>query len=568
MPRSPYDREDRKDRRYGGRINKAEGGGLFNPFASNTPLLEDALDRIRSLRQRGGGGGSGWGGEGGYGSPDAGLVNLGRENPTGLTPRYSEDLKLSMPGDRKIGPNTAEEFGLSLPQDNANAAWDNNRRSAFMGPLRKGAVRNREDRAGGLASLEDVIGPDRAVYPPNSPYSRFQDAPSNAPEYSLDVVGAPQKKWLHKDDEQPPTRMSMLRGEALRPEPQSFSRKFVLEDTSRFNKKRTNEDPENITRDSIYNPDKSNAYWQDLPKSEIARDIVKSFGTGYAQGAPDVIGLPRQIANYANMPEMFVNNLPKAEDWKKKINTTLYGENGEEYSPRTSYGRFANAAGQVSPYITAASALAATRGGLSAPAIAGGVSGMLGAALRSGSRALRENSPLAYNPIYNGFADGGSIPFGAREGAKQLSKAGLVNSASAGRADKVPGAVKAGSYVMPADVVSAMGQGNTMAGARVLNSLMGQSPFGANAAKAPAARASRGRGMTAQRMKKFADGGSTDSEVPVNVSGGEFIFPPEAVAEIGGGDIDYGHEILDALALQARQKNIKHLTKLPPPRKD
>lgn len=159
-------------------------------------------------------------------------------------------------------------------------------------------------------------------------------------------------------------------------------------------------------------------------------------------------------------------------------------------------------------------------------------------------------------------AAGGQIPFGVRESAKNLSRAGLVNSGTAGRADKVPGSTKAGSYVFPADVVSAMGQGNTMAGAHSLSKLLGMGPYGSGAIKPP-----RGRGMTAAKMKGFAAGGRTE-EVPVNVSGGEFIAPPEAIARLGGGDIDYGHEIADALAMEVRRKHIAQLSKLPPPRKD
>lgn len=163
----------------------------------------------------------------------------------------------------------------------------------------------------------------------------------------------------------------------------------------------------------------------------------------------------------------------------------------------------------------------------------------------------------------NPYASGGAIPFGVRESAKQFGKAGLISSPTPGRADSVSGALKAGSYVMPADVVSAMGQGNTMAGARALNGLMGMSPFNANAARAP-----KGRGMTAKRMKRFADGGMAKEEVPVNLSGGEFVFPPEAVAAFGEGDMEHGHEILDAMVKEIRRKNLAHISQLPAPRKD
>ena len=74
---------------------------------------------------------------------------------------------------------------------------------------------------------------------------------------------------------------------------------------------------------------------------------------------------------------------------------------------------------------------------------------------------------------------------------------GAINTATPGRADAHPTHVPPGSYVMPADIVSSMGEGNTAAGQKILAkmflplqaqggnqiALMGQhAPFGAGGA--------------------------------------------------------------------------------------
>jgi hypothetical protein len=108
-------------------------------------------------------------------------------------------------------------------------------------------------------------------------------------------------------------------------------------------------------------------------------------------------------------------------------------------------------------------------------------------------------------------------------------------------------AVRGGSHVIPADVVSSLGQGNTDAGMTVLSRMFKSGPYG-----------------MATRVSRRADGGA----VPVMVSHGEFVVAPEAVAEIGGGDQDRGHEILDKFIVGARSSAIETLKRLPGPAKD
>lgn len=52
---------------------------------------------------------------------------------------------------------------------------------------------------------------------------------------------------------------------------------------------------------------------------------------------------------------------------------------------------------------------------------------------------------------------------------------GPIHSPVAGRTDHLPINVPSGCYVIPADIISAMGEGNTMAGFRVANKILGAS---------------------------------------------------------------------------------------------
>lgn len=171
-----------------------------------------------------------------------------------------------------------------------------------------------------------------------------------------------------------------------------------------------------------------------------------------------------------------------------------------------------------------------------------------------------------------GYAAGGGIDmsFGAKSAARSLERSGLIRSPTAGRADRVPMGAKPGSYVMPADVISGIGGGNTMSGANALNQLFKMGPYGAAMPhpKAPGAMRMPTAGMMRGR-KGFADGGETGEEPKTEIatSGGEFVIPVDRVAEIGGGSVERGHEILDGMVMQIRKKTIRTLKRLPAPKK-
>lgn len=119
---------------------------------------------------------------------------------------------------------------------------------------------------------------------------------------------------------------------------------------------------------------------------------------------------------------------------------------------------------------------------------------------------------------------------------------GPIPSPVAGRTDHLPMHVSSGSYVIPADIVSALGEGNTMNGFKIIDD------------------------MNADHHDdgRFADGGT----VPIVAAGGEYVIPPHVVAGFGKGSLDTGHKVLDEFVKHVRAKTIKTLQKLPGPKKD
>lgn len=134
------------------------------------------------------------------------------------------------------------------------------------------------------------------------------------------------------------------------------------------------------------------------------------------------------------------------------------------------------------------------------------------------------------------FANGGRASRVGRALRRAASvTVGAVAGVTPGRADALKVSVPAGSYVVPADVVAALGEGNSAAGLAKLGKQF------------PAKRANGGRA------------------VPIQISDGEFVIGPEAIAALGGGDANYGHDILDRFVLQTRREHINHLANLPGP---
>lgn len=120
---------------------------------------------------------------------------------------------------------------------------------------------------------------------------------------------------------------------------------------------------------------------------------------------------------------------------------------------------------------------------------------------------------------------------------------GPVIGDTGGRSDKVDTSVPNGTYVLPAQAVSHLGENNTMAGLKLLQHMFpNSSPKNAK-----------------------AKGGEA---VPVAIADGEFCISPQDVRKVGGGDIDHGHRVLDQWVMQLKEDHIKTLRGLEPPAKD
>lgn len=171
----------------------------------------------------------------------------------------------------------------------------------------------------------------------------------------------------------------------------------------------------------------------------------------------------------------------------------------------------------------------------------------------------------------------GEMPFEAREEARsdmldQYHPGGLIESDAAGRTDRVPLAVGTDAHVIPADVVSGLGQGNTMNGAKMLQAILGMGPFGTRAE--PMRRGSgpprypSGSPAALQRIEAsgFAHGGTPDT-THIVAAGGEFIVPPDVVRRKGKGSLAKGHRVIDEMIRRVRKEQAKFLKHAPAPKK-
>lgn len=153
-------------------------------------------------------------------------------------------------------------------------------------------------------------------------------------------------------------------------------------------------------------------------------------------------------------------------------------------------------------------------------------------------------------------ATGGKV--GAADRALALAAGGSVKrmatgplmGPTGGRSDHLPISVPAGSHVIPADVVSGFGEGNTHAGMLALDKLFNSGPYGMAVKKGGARRRAAG------------------GEVPILASDGEYVVDPEVVAAMGEGDSGRGHDALDKWIVDRRQDIIRTMASLPGPAKD
>ena len=155
-------------------------------------------------------------------------------------------------------------------------------------------------------------------------------------------------------------------------------------------------------------------------------------------------------------------------------------------------------------------------------------------------------------------AAGGASFFGNPSPMTEKIHVGPIRSPVAGRTDHLPMHVHSGSYVIPADIISAMGEGNTEAGFKVANTIF--TPM-TDMTGLPGEDAQLG-------LPGKAEGGAIAPPVPIVAAGGEYVIHPKDVTRIGGGNIDLGHRELDSFVKMMRAKTVQTLRKLPGPRKN
>lgn len=188
-----------------------------------------------------------------------------------------------------------------------------------------------------------------------------------------------------------------------------------------------------------------------------------------------------------------------------------------------------------------------------------------------------------------GYALGGPpqmsemAPWWTRREAESFHPGGLFHGAGLGRADTIPTSVSSDSHVVPSDVIAGLGEGSTLAGARVMDRIFQSGPYGTPLSHSHAS-------LHIPRAPAFhqsAGGRKTDGPhktVPIAASSGEYLIKPEAVYRIGlvaaknmklnpkkltpRNVMDIGHDTIDAWILYERKKHIKTLQKLPKPRRD
>jgi hypothetical protein len=161
--------------------------------------------------------------------------------------------------------------------------------------------------------------------------------------------------------------------------------------------------------------------------------------------------------------------------------------------------------------------------------------------------------------MFRSMRDRIPMPMG---GGMRTPHVGAIRSPVAGRTDHHPMFVHPGSYVLPADHVSSLGQGNTEVGHAILgrmfpHSRMGMPAAGVRLPHLPGIRSDRGG----------ARGSEVGEPVPIYAAGGEFVIHPHDVLDTGGGDMKRGHAVLDRWVNDNRKKHIKTLKKLPGPAK-
>lgn len=168
-----------------------------------------------------------------------------------------------------------------------------------------------------------------------------------------------------------------------------------------------------------------------------------------------------------------------------------------------------------------------------------------------------------------GLSQSQATPWFTRADASHMTghPSGVINSAVAGRTDKLPINLPMGSHVVPADVLSGMGQGATNAGAAAFDRMVHAGPYGT---RLPSPKLGGSQPVRMPRIlagSHLARGGEPPGpgQQAAIVAGGERIMSPADVRQTTGGNDKKHHDMIDRFIVDARKKIAKHMMTLPGP---
>jgi hypothetical protein len=166
------------------------------------------------------------------------------------------------------------------------------------------------------------------------------------------------------------------------------------------------------------------------------------------------------------------------------------------------------------------------------------------------------------------MAGGGSPPLGEHMAARQIFREGFLHTSVPGRTDRLPISVAGGAYVLPADHVAALGQGNSLSGANIVSRMFRSGPYGSSQTPLHSAKSSMPHLNLTPKAPKIARGGDVGGKpTPIVAAGGEIVLSPEQIIKRFG-SLKKGHAALDSWVIKTRKKHIKTLRGLKPPRTD
>ena len=164
------------------------------------------------------------------------------------------------------------------------------------------------------------------------------------------------------------------------------------------------------------------------------------------------------------------------------------------------------------------------------------------------------------------------VPWWTKQQAEQDARpSGFLSGSTMGRSDAVHTQAPGGSYILPASLVSGLGEGNSDAGAKVWDEILRSAPHGIE--QAPER---RGRGppqpprLPSSSGYEAKGGGvqgadASGAPVPVALSHGEIFVPPEDVKRFGGGNLKKGQRVLDRWVQMELKRIGKEILTLPGP---